>query len=105
MSAQRMTTALQGHLRAVGMPDHCTMHSFRIGGSVSKSLAGTVVDEIMKIGGWKTERIAKCYIGPTTSSRVSASKRQRGRTYATASDLPLSAAFESDFLACAPKYA
>ena len=54
MSAQRMTAALQGHLRMAGLPDHFTMHSFRVGGSVTKSLAGTAVDEIMKIGGWKT---------------------------------------------------
>ena len=46
-----MTTALQGHLRAAGLPSHVTMHSFRVGGSFSKSLDGTAVDEIMKIDG------------------------------------------------------
>lgn len=29
MPAQRMTAALQGHLRMGGLPDHFTMHSFR----------------------------------------------------------------------------
>ena len=35
-----------------------TMHSFSVGGPLSKSLAGTAEDEITKIGGWKTGRIA-----------------------------------------------
>ena len=52
------------------MPDHFTMHSFRVGGSLSKSLAGTAVDEIMKIAGCKTEGIARYYIGATTSKTV-----------------------------------
>ena len=54
ITAPRMTAALQAHLRARRMTDHFTMHSFRVGGSLSKSLAGTAVDEIMKIGSWKT---------------------------------------------------
>ena len=49
-------------------PDHFTMHSLRVSGSLSKSLAGTAVDVITKIGGWKTERIARYYIGATTST-------------------------------------
>ena len=59
MSAQRMTAALQGHLRIAGLTDHFTTHPFRMRGSVSKALAGTAVDEIMKIGGWKTERMSR----------------------------------------------
>ena len=43
------------------------MQSFRVGGSLSKSLAGTAVDEIMQIGGWKTESVAKYYIGATST--------------------------------------
>ena len=43
------------------------MHSFRLGGSLSKALAGTAVDEIVKIGGWRTESIAECYIGATST--------------------------------------
>ena len=86
--AARMTTALQGHLRAAGLPSHFTMHSFRVGGSLSKSLPGTEVDEIMKIGGWKTESVAKYYIGAITSGSVHDSKRKRGQSYASASELP-----------------
>ena len=58
LSAARMAAFLQVHLREAGLPDHFTMHSFRVGGSLARSLAGTAVDEIMKIGGWKTEAIA-----------------------------------------------
>ena len=76
-----------------GLSDHFTMHSFRVEGSVSKSLAGTAVDEIMKIGGWKTERTAKYYIGSTTSTRAPASKRTRDHHYAHANELPLSQGF------------
>ena len=53
------------------------MHSFRVGGSLNKLLAGTAVDEIMKIGGWKTERVARYYIGATTSASVKAAKGGR----------------------------
>ena len=100
-----MTATLQGHLRMAGLPDQFTTHYFRVGGSVTKSLAGTAVDEIMKIGGWKTESIAKDYIGSTTSTGVRASKRTRDHGYARANELPLSQTFESDISACAPRYA
>ena len=104
LSAPRMTAKFQGHLRAAGMPDHFTMHSFRVRGSVSKSLAGTAVDETMKIGGWKMERRAKYYIGSTASARVIAFKRKRDNDYANAGDLQLPPAFESDLLAFLMKY-
>ena len=76
ITAPRMTAALQAHLGAGGVTDRFTMHSFTVGGSLSKSLAGTAVDEIMKIGGWKTERVARYYIGATTSA-VATSKGKR----------------------------
>ena len=77
------------------MPAYFIMHSFRVGGFLTKPLAGTAVDEIMQIGGWKTESVARYYIGATTSAPVSGSKS--GRSYAGASELPLSPA---DFAAC-----
>ena len=36
LSATRIMTAFQGHLRAAELPSHFTMHSFRVGGSLSK---------------------------------------------------------------------
>ena len=56
------------------------MHSFRVGGSLSKSLAGAAVDEMMKISGWKTESIAKYYVGAVSSGKVHGSKRKRGQS-------------------------
>ena len=104
LTAPRMVTALQGHLRAAGLPSKFTMHSFRSGGSLSKSLAGTPMDEIMHMGGWKTESMARYYIGSTTSTRPAGAKRQREQACADASDLPLSPAFAEDFAACSPKF-
>ena len=54
-SAARTTANLESYLRIADLLNHLPMHSFRVGGSIRKSLAGTAVDEIMKVGGWKTE--------------------------------------------------
>ena len=59
VSAPRVTAGLQMHLRAAELPDHFYLPSFRVGGSLSKSSARTAVDEIVKIGGWKTEQVAR----------------------------------------------
>lgn len=101
LTAVQMTTSLQAHLRAAGLPAHFTMHSFRVGGSLTQSLGGTAVDEIMKIAGWKTQSVAERYIGPTTSGTVAASKRQRSRGYEDSNKRPLLDAFTHDFAACA----
>ena len=76
------------------------MHSFRVGGSLSKSLAGAAVDEMMKISGWKTESIAKYYVGAVSSGKVHGSKRKRGQSCASASELPLSPECQNNFAAC-----
>lgn len=62
-----MKENLVGHLKHAGLPTHYTMHSFRVGGSVSESLAGTAVDGRMKLGGWPTSRMAENCIRATTS--------------------------------------
>ena len=79
------------------------MHSLRVGGCLSKSLAWTAVDAITKIGGWKTKSVAKYYIGATSSGKVLGSKRKRGQSYASASELPLSPESHKYFAACARK--
>ena len=53
MSAKRMTAALQGHLRMAGFPDHFIMHSFRVGGSVTKSLLVQWLARSCRSGGRK----------------------------------------------------
>lgn len=62
------------------------------------------MDEIIKIGVWKTEKVATHYFDSTTSTWVVAPKRQRDNAYAAAVELPLPPAFEEEFSACAPKY-
>ena len=57
-----MTTNLQSYLLIPYLPKHFTMHIFRVR-LTQKSFAGMVVDEVMNIGGWKTESVAKYYIG------------------------------------------
>ena len=81
--------------------NHFTVRSFRVGGSLTRSLAGTVVNERLKIGGWETETVAKYYIATTSSGRVRGGKRNHGQSYADASRLPLSPEIEKDFAACA----
>ena len=113
LTAYRTTAAQLAHVRAAGIPGQFTMRSFRVGGSVSRSLEDTAVDEIMKIGGWKTERVAPYYIGATTgassatskSKRDERSKRERDRDYAAAIDLPQSPALQEEFAACKPRSA
>ena len=38
-----------------------TMHPFRVGGALSQQLAGTPVDAIMRLIGWKTRSVAERY--------------------------------------------
>ena len=105
LTAPRMTGALQAHLRAAGIPRPFTMHSFRVEVSVGRPLGGTAIHEIMKLGGWKTERVVRYYIGATTGASAATSKqkrdegpkRDRDSCYATAIDLPLSPAFRKVF--------
>ena len=68
------------YLRMTDQRNHLTMHSFRVGGWLRKSLAGTAVDEITKDTGWKTESVAKCNIGATSSGQVRGSKKKRGQS-------------------------
>ena len=65
------------------------MHSFRVGGSPSTFLTGAAVDEIMKIGGWKTESTESTKIRATSSGQVG-SKRKCGQSYADVRELPMS---------------
>ena len=51
--------------RGIGEERPCptTMLPAHVRGSVSKSLVGTLVDEIVLIGGWKTEGATSYYVG------------------------------------------
>ena len=86
---------------------------FRVIDSVKPSVFSHIflptVDEIMKIGGWKTERVARYYVGLTTNAvarskgklkRNGGSQRARDNSYAIAMDFPLSQAFQDNFAVC-----
>ena len=91
--AKDMTKALQGHLQEASLSTFFTMHSFRVGASLSRTMAGEAIEQIMQVGGWKTEAIARYYVEPST-------KRRRAQDYSAANEAPLSRAFEDDFAAC-----
>lgn len=95
-----MTAFLQSNLRGTSLPVHFTMHSFRVGGLPSDSRAGTAVDQIMKIGGWKTETMAAHFIGPTTSQPNAGKRRKVGRAYDEADRLFISDSFRQRLAAC-----
>ena len=44
----------------------------------------------MRSDGWKTETIAKYYIGATSSGQVQGSRKKCGQSYADVDELPLS---------------
>ena len=88
-----MTRALQSHLQEASLSTLFTLHSFRVGGSLSRAMAGEAIEQIMQVGGWKTEAIARYYVEPSA-------KRRRAQDYSAANEAPLSRAFETDFAAC-----
>lgn len=82
--------------------------------SFSRSLAGVASDEIMKIGDWKMEQMARC-CSRTITTRAPAvassklkrnrdSKRERTSDYGINLDLPLPG-FTARLRACTPPYA
>ena len=98
-----MTTTPQGHLRAAGLPSRFTIIPFAWKVPSAKTFARTAFDENMKIDGWKTESVAKYYIGATSSGKEHGSERKCDRSYAGAGELPLSPEFEKCFAARAGK--
>lgn len=53
-----------------------------MGGSLSEVLAGTNVDEVMKLGGRKMESVVERYIGPIVSTATAGQRRQLDSDYA-----------------------
>ena len=83
-SPARTTAPLQIDLRETGLPNDLTMHSFRVEGSLARSLAATGVDEIVTIDGWKMETIKTHYIGAAFSGLVRGGERNVGQSYTDA---------------------
>ena len=86
------------------IPAHFTMHSFRVGGSLRKSLAGTPVDEfILQLGGWKTEAMARHYIGATTREAFDVSQTV-DQLYDRVNKWSASSDFQERYAACGSRY-
>ena len=70
LKAAQMTASFQAYHRRAGLPPahantQYTMHSFRVGGAVSRSFAGKEVADIMPLVGWKSTGVAQRYIEAT----------------------------------------
>lgn len=60
-----------------GLPEHFTVHSFRVGGSLTRSLASKTVEQIMQMGGLKTEAIARYNVEPSSAGAYIHRRKQR----------------------------
>ena len=89
--------------RDASLPAHFTMHSFRVGGSLSKSLADMPVDEILPLGGWRTEVMARHYIWATTSEAVDVSQTV-DQLYDHVDTWSASSDFQERYAACGSRY-
>lgn len=77
-----MTASLQqSHLREAGLPVHLATHLFLAGGSLSESLVGTTVDEIMKLGGWETASVAAHCTSPALPRKAKRRKLLLEQSY------------------------
>ena len=70
LKAEQTMTSLQAYLYRAGVPPpdantQYTVHSFRVGGAVSRSFAGKEVADIMPLVGWKSTGVAQRYIEAT----------------------------------------
>ena len=83
-----MTRLLQSYLKRAGMSNKSTMHSFRAGGAVAQALAGEDIAAIMRRGFWKTEAIARRYLGAGGLPRHATTAEV---AYKWADEFPLSA--------------
>ena len=109
-NAHDMSMTFQRLVSAAGLSDgrNYSMHSFRVGGAVSQTLAGTAMDALMAMVGWKIRRVAQRYVGPQPTQQADAVPRSGDRQaiphgaeerYAAADGLPLQAGFEDQFAA------
>ena len=81
LKAAQMTASSPAYLRFAGVPPphanmQYTMHSFRVGRAVSRSLAGMAVAEIMSLVGWKSAGVAQRNIGATPPHQGDKGKRE-----------------------------
>ena len=71
---------------------HFTFHSFRVGCAVSQTIAGKDIAEIMTAVNWKSEKVARRYVGGATNTRdpTGTTPGAAEARYVTANDLAAS---------------
>ena len=94
LKAEQTMTSLQAYLYRAGVPPpdantQYTVHSFRVGGAVSRSLAGMAVADIMPLVGWESAGVAQMCIGDTPPNHGEKRKRKNHkRACMDANELP-----------------
>ena len=70
LSAKTMAARFKEHLGHAGLGSRqFTFHSFRVGCAVTQTIAGKDIAEIMAAVNWKSEKIARRYVGGVRASR------------------------------------
>ena len=93
LSAKAMAARFKQHLEHAGLwARHFTFHSFRVGCAVSQTIAGKDIAEIMAAVNWKSEKVARRYVGGATNTRepTGTTPGAAEARYVTANDLAAS---------------
>ena len=70
LSAKTMAARFKEHLGHAGLGSRqFTFHSFRVGCAVTQTIAGKDIAEIMAAVNWKSEKIARRYVGGARATR------------------------------------
>ena len=93
LSAKAMAARFKQHLEHADLgARHFTFHLFRVGCAVSQTIAGKDIAEIMAAVNWKSEKVARRYVGGATNTRDSTGTTPGAAEarYVTANDLAAS---------------
>ena len=70
LSAKNMAARFKKHLGDAGLESRqFTFYSFRVGCAVTQTIAGKDITEIMAVVNWKSEKIARRYVGGARATR------------------------------------
>ena len=78
------------------------MHSFRVGGAVSRNMDGTAMNVLMEYVGWTSATVARRYLGLTASAAAAGVKRSRETVFLEVDALPLPEQFARSYAALPP---
>ena len=93
MAPRAMTARLQKYAQSAGLAERkFTMHSFRVGAAVTRTIAGQDVAAIMASIGWKSKKMAQRYIGSAVAPAGGRANTlvEAGTTYVDANEFAAS---------------